>query len=164
MKETLGKRIVKKIVSPQMAIGIGIVTAIGAASYSAIAENNADKKAEQAFPHKASPEQHQQAQQTVLIFDRTVHNLISSGESVVDAAKFTDLSRIRQAIRIIDEGNESLKQRRELRQNLQKPINERATTIFVGGVSLFFAGMGWFILRKIRREKSNNKMLSKPSV
>lgn len=162
MKETLKQKILRKIVSPQMAIGIGIATVVGAAQYSIAAENSADKKAEQAFPHKSSSEQLKQARQEVLIFDSTVHNLISSGKPLVDATEFTDLSKTRQAIRTIDEENENLKQRRELRQNLQKPINKNSNTIAVGGASLLLAGMGWSILRQIRRE-SNSKMLSEPS-
>lgn len=153
MKETLNKRIVKRIVSPQMAIAIGVVTALGTVPYSITAENSADKKVEEAFP--TFPGQLKQAQKEVLIFDRTVHNLISSGEPNIDATKFTDLSNVREAIRLIDEDAASLKQRGELRQNLQKPINKRISTIAIGGSLLVVAGMSWTVLRTSRSEINN---------
>lgn len=121
-----------------MVIATGIVVMIGSAPYAIIAENNAGKKVEEAFP--TFPEQLKQAQKEVLIFDGTVHNLISNGESVVDVTKTADITILRQAIRTIDEENIVLKQRRELRQNLQKPLSKRFYSIVCGGFLLSVAG------------------------
>ena len=163
MKETLRKGIASRIASPLTAIGFGIATILGAAPYAITAESSANKKVEETFPHIASTEALKQARQTVLIFDSIVHNAISRGEPVVYDTKTADITKLRQAIRLIDDEQTTRQQRHELRQNLQKPINKRADNIVYAGMLLAIAGTGGMVLRAILREKQNKKMSSEQS-
>ena len=159
-KEPLGKKARRIIASPAMAITVGFSIAVGGLAEGFIHTINNNEKTEQAFPHVASTEELKKATKEILIFDKTVHDLVVTGQSNIDIAKIANQPNLAKAIKLVDEEQIRNRQRDDFRRNMDSRIWKLHIPLTVGGALLAVGGTVWYSIRSSRKQERINQVVS----
>ena len=122
--------------------------------------DNNNEKAEQAFPHVASTEELKKATKEILIFDKTVHDLVVTGQSNIDIAKIANQPNLAKAIKLVDEEQIRNRQRDDFRRNMDSRIWKLHIPLTVGGALLAVGGTVWYSIRSSRKQERINQVVS----
>ena len=159
-KEPLRKKARRIIASPAMAITVGFSIALGGLTETYIHADNTNEKARQAFPHVASTEELTKATKEILIFDKTVHDLVVTGQSNIDIAKIANQPNLAKAIKLVDEEQIRNRQRDDFRRNMDSRIWKLNIPLAIGGALLAVGGTVWYSIRSSRKQERINQVVS----